>query len=104
MELWYEPTPLTMMAADVSATSIGPSYSARGAFGWRVFDRFYFGPEMTGFAFDDNYRQFRIGAHLTALKTGAFEWSAGAGWSRDSDDREGIYGRLGLLMRGNLFW
>jgi len=104
VEIWYEPAPATMVSADVSATSIGPSYSARGALGWRVFDRFYSGPEIAGFAFDDNYRQFRIGTHITALKTGAFEWSAGVGWSRDSDRREGVYGRLGLLMRGNLFW
>jgi hypothetical protein len=88
----------------MSATSIGPSYSARGALGWRLFERFYIGPEITGFSFDNSYRQLRIGAHITALTLGVFEWSAALGWSRDSDDREGIYGRLGLLMRSNLFW
>jgi hypothetical protein len=100
LELWYEPTPATMVAADVSATNIGPSYSARGAFGWRVMERFYLGPEIAAFAFDENYRQWRIGAHVTALKTDNVEWTAAIGWSGDSDDRNGIYGRLGMLMRG----
>jgi hypothetical protein len=99
-EIWYEPTATTMVAADISATSIGPSYSARGAFGWRMLDRFYLGPEIAAFAFDNNYRQWRIGAHVTALKAGAVEWSAAIGWSSDSDDRDGIYGRLGMLVRG----
>lgn len=102
LELWYEPTSTSMISADVSATSIGPSYSARAAAGWRISDSFYIGPEIAGFAFDDSYRQLRLGAHVTAFKTGAFEWSAGAGWSRDSDHREGIYGRLGLLRRFGL--
>lgn len=99
VELWYEPTADTMVSADASATSIGPSYSARAAFGWRIFDRFYLGPEIQAFAFDNDYRQFRVGAHATALKTGPVEWSAGMGWARDSDDRDGLYGRLGMILR-----
>ncbi len=102
VELWYEPTPASMLAADVSATSIGPSYSGRVAFGWRIANRLYAGPEIAGFAYDNNYRQLRIGAQITALKTGPVEWSAGFGWARDSDDRTGAYGRLGLLMRSGL--
>jgi hypothetical protein len=99
VEVWYEPSATTMIAVDASATNIGPSYSARGAFGWRVAERFYAGPEIAAFAFDNNYRQWRVGAHVTALKTGAMEWSAALGWSTDSDNRDGIYGRLGLLVR-----
>ena len=99
VELWYEPTPSTMIAADGSISTIGASYNARAAFGWRVFNRYYLGPEVHGFAAGDNYRQFRIGAHVTGLKTEWFEWSAGLGWATDSDDRHGLYGRLGLLMR-----
>jgi hypothetical protein len=99
VELWYEPTPSTMIAADGSISTIGASYSARAAFGWRVFNRYYLGPEVHGFAAGDNYRQFRVGAHVTGLKTEWFEWSAGVGWATDSDDRDGLYGKLGLLMR-----
>ena len=98
-ELWYEPTTSTMLAADALVSTIGPSYNARIAWGWRMFDRFYIGPEVQGFAAGDNYRQFRAGVHVTGLKMQMFEWSAGVGWARDSDDRDGLYGKLGLLMR-----
>ena len=99
IELWYEPTPLTMVAADASFTSVGASYSARFALGWRVLDAFYIGPEMGGFANGDDYRQFRAGIHLTGFRSGAIEWSLAGGWLTDSSDREGFYGRLGLMTR-----
>ena len=47
-ELWYEPSATTMVAADASVSTIGPSYSARLATGWRSFDLFYLGPEVAG--------------------------------------------------------
>lgn len=99
VELWYEPTPSTMVAADASVSTIGVSYNARAAFGWRIMERYYFGPEIQGFAAGSNYRQFRIGAHVTGLRTKWFEWSGSIGWTTDSDDRDGLYGKLGLLMR-----
>jgi len=37
--------------------------------------------------------------HLTGVKAGWFEWSAGGGWAMDSDERSGFYGRLGVLIR-----
>lgn len=47
VNLWFEPTPSTMVAAGASLTSIITGYSARAAYGWRVEDRFYLGPEGT---------------------------------------------------------
>jgi hypothetical protein len=99
VELWYEPTASTMLAADGSVSTIGTSYNARVAFGWRIIERYYFGPEIQGFAAGSNYRQFRVGAHVTGLKTKWFEWSGSIGWTTDSDDRDGLYGKLGMLMR-----
>jgi hypothetical protein len=96
--LWYEPTPSSMLAADASLTTIATGYSARVAYGWKLRDWFYLGPEAQTFSCT-GYRQIRLGAHLTALKTGAFEWSAAAGLSEDSDRRSGLYLRLGVLMR-----
>ena len=61
-EFWTEPTPLTMVAADASLSSVGPSYSARLAFGWKVFQLFYLGPEAQVYG-ADNYDQLRFGAH-----------------------------------------
>jgi hypothetical protein len=98
-EFWCQPTPVTMIAADASATSLGPSYSGRVALGWRLVESFYVGPEVSGFVFDKSYRQWRVGAHITALQLGDLEWSAGIGWSNDSEHREGVYGKLGLLWR-----
>lgn len=98
VDVWYEPTPSTMAAADASLTSIATSYSARIAYGWRINDWFYLGPEAQTFACD-GYRQLRFGAHLTALKTGRWEWSAAAGWSEDSSRRSSPYLRLGILTR-----
>ncbi|MGH6726891.1 MAG: cellulose biosynthesis protein BcsS [Pseudolabrys sp.] len=97
-DLWFEPTPSTMIAADASMSSIITSYSARAAFGWRLHDWFYLGPEAQTFACI-GFTQARLGIHLTGLKTGRWEWSAAAGWSTDSDHRSGTYLRLGVLTR-----
>jgi hypothetical protein len=98
IDLWFEPTSTTMFAADASLSSIAASYSARAAYGWRVSDWFYVGPEAQAFACI-GYSQFRFGTHLTGLKTGLWEWSAAAGWSSDTDRRSSPYLRLGILTR-----
>lgn len=97
-DAWYEPTSASMIAANGFVSSIGKSYSARVAYGWRMFDRFYVGPEIQALG-SDNYRQFRGGLHVTGYKTTRYEWSAAAGFSDDSDHRSGAYGRIGVLMR-----
>jgi hypothetical protein len=97
-DLWFEPTPSTMIAADASLSSIATSYSVRAAVGWRLHDWFYLGPEAQTFACI-GFTQARIGVHLTGLKTGPFEWSAAAGWSEDSDHRSSPYFRVGILTR-----
>jgi hypothetical protein len=98
-ELWHEPDNASMLAADASASTVGPSYSGRVAFGWKMLDRFYAGPEIQAFAGGTSYRQLRAGLHLTAMKTETFEWSAAGGWARDSEKRNGLYGRIGILRR-----
>ncbi len=97
-DLWYNPTPMTMLAMDGSLSSIAANQSARLAYGWRVFDAFYVGPE-TQFFGSDGYRHLRLGAHVTGFKTGNYEWSAAGGWAGDSDRRSSPYVRLGVLMR-----
>ena len=98
-ELWYEPDATTMLAADATVSSVGPSYAARLAYGWRVFEPFYVGPELAAFAHDKNYGQVRAGIHVTGVKTGTFEWTAGIGWASDSDNRNSVYGKLGVFTR-----
>jgi hypothetical protein len=98
VDLWAEPTPATMLAADTSLSSIATSHSARVALGWRVFDRFYAGPETQVYG-GDGYRQWRLGAHITSMKAGDTEWSAAGGWAVDSEGRSSLYLRLGILQR-----
>ena len=98
-ELWYEPTPATMFAADASLASIATSHSVRAAYGWRVFDElFYLGPEIQYIGAGE-YRHLRLGAHVTSMKTGIYEWTAAGGWAEDSDGRASPYLRLGMLKR-----
>lgn len=101
-EFWYEPTATTMLTGDISLATIATNNSARLAYGWRVFedilDRFYIGPEIQYFA-SDGYRHLRLGSHITGLKTGNYEWSAAAGWARDSDARSSPYVRLNFVTR-----
>jgi len=101
-EIWYEPTPATMIAADVSLSSIVTSNTARGAFGWRVLEDMlggvYVGPEIQYFG-SDGYRHLRLGAHITSLKTDDIEWSAAVGWASDSSRRTSPYVRLNLMRR-----
>jgi hypothetical protein len=97
-DLWYQPSDMMMLTASVSAATTGSNLWGRAAAGWRVLDRFWAGPEVEAFG-DHRYQELRIGLHMTALKTGALEWSAGFGYARDTDDRAGLYGRVGLLTR-----
>jgi len=99
IEFWHEPNAATMLAADATVSSIGPSYAARAAFGWRVADAFYLGPEVGGFASRDTYSQIRAGLHITGFRFAWVEWSAAAGWALDSDDRDSFYARIGLHVR-----
>jgi Cellulose biosynthesis protein BcsS len=97
-ELWSEPTPLTMIAADASLSSVGSSYSARLAVGYKVFQLFYLGPETQVYG-ADKYDQLRFGVHITSMKTEDVEWSAALGWAFDTDRHASLYARLGLLLK-----
>jgi Cellulose biosynthesis protein BcsS len=97
-DLWYQPSDHMMIAAGVSASSIGPNYWSRVATGWRLFDQVWLGPEALALG-GSNYQQFRLGVHATSFKTGPLEWSAGLGYEHGSDHRNGAYGRIGVLTR-----
>jgi hypothetical protein len=96
-EAWYEPLPNGMVTAAASLSTVGKSYWTRAAAGWRLFD-VWLGPELHAVG-DDTYHQFRVGAHVTSLRFWGREWSAGVGWVTDTDRRDGMYGRIGLLWR-----
>jgi len=97
-EVWYQPTVNTMAAVNGTLASIGPTGSVRAAVGYRVFDAMFIGPESQ-MLWCGNFQQLEVGAHITALRFAALEWSAGGGWSMDSDRRTGPYLRLGFSAR-----
>jgi hypothetical protein len=97
-DLWWEPTSSLMLQASLSGSSIDDAISMRGAAGWRLFDRFWIGPEAARSS-DYYSRQTRIGAHLTGLRTGDYEWTIAAGRIADSYQRDGVYARIGVLLR-----
>ena len=97
-DMWWEPTTRIMLTSSLSATTIGTGYSARGAAGLRLFDRFWTGPEISTSS-DEFSTQYRVGAHLTGFRTADIEWSAAAGYLTDSFNRDGIYGRIGVAVR-----
>ncbi|WP_245258254.1 cellulose biosynthesis protein BcsS [Rhodopseudomonas palustris] len=97
-ETWAQPTPQTMLAASLYATTIARGYGFRAAAGWRLIDAFWLGPELSG-SRDEFSRQTRFGVHVTGLQSGAFEWSAAIGMVSDSFGRSGTYARLATQLR-----
>jgi hypothetical protein len=97
-DIWYQPNDWLMATAAASASTVGASFWSRAALGWRLRDWAWVGPEVAALG-DHDYQQLRLGIHFTAFKTGRFEWSAGFGEVWDTDNRSGVYGRIGLLTR-----
>jgi Cellulose biosynthesis protein BcsS len=78
VELWHEPSPTTMLAADASYSSIGAGNHARLAYGWRLFEHLYVGPEVQAYITGE-YKHARAGIHMTAAKHYEHEWTAAIG-------------------------
>jgi Cellulose biosynthesis protein BcsS len=97
-DIWYQPTAATMAALSGAIASIGPTGSLRAAFGIRLFDQVFVGPEVQGI-WCGNYDEARFGAQVTALHIGTVDWSAAGGWSLTSDQRQGPYVRFGAAAR-----
>src|SRR5579862_1040081 len=97
-DVWYQPTAYGMISVNGTFASVGPTGSLRVAFGSRLFDRMFVGPE-TEEIWCGNFEEYQFGAHVTALRTGVVEWSAGSGWAFTTDHRNGPYFRLGGNVR-----
>jgi len=103
-ELWWEVTPDSLIAGDVSLSTLVTSHTARIAYGWRVThdllndENFYVGPELQYLA-ADGYGQTRIGLHVTSMRTEDIEWSLAIGYARDTDGHSSPYVRIGLAQR-----
>ncbi len=97
-DIWYQPSPATMVALDGTVASVGPTGSLRAAIGTRSFAPVFIGPEAQAI-WCAEYQEARLGAQVTAWRFDALEWNAGAGWAVDSDRRAGPYLRLGFSTR-----
>src|SRR4029077_19491161 len=98
IRVWYQPTEHLMAALCLSGSTLGTNVWGRGALGFRMIDKAWVGPEVVVYS-DEHYQQYRAGLHVTSLRTGAFEFSLGAGYVQDTDRRSGAYGRLGVVTR-----
>jgi len=97
-EVCYQPTVNTMAAVNGAIASIGPTGSLRAAVGLRGFDAMFVGPESE-MLWCGNFQELEVGAHITAFRFNALEWSAASGWAIDSDHRTGPYLRLGVSAK-----
>lgn len=97
-ETWWEPHPLFLLASSWTAYTFGHGYGARLAAGWRAFDQFWIGPEISTFS-DVFSTQYRVGLHVTGLRWQDLEWSAATGHLEDNFHRRGGYLRFGVLLR-----
>ncbi len=97
-DLWLQPTPYWMLAANASVSSISQSYWYRLAPGVRLAEIAWIGPEAQLFG-DAHYTQSRAGLHVTGLRTGPLEWAGAIGYAEDSERKRGAYVRIGVLAR-----
>ena len=87
-----------MAAVNGSIASIGPTGYVRATFGFRFLALVFIGPEMAQLWCGD-FQEMQFGAHLTALRINAVEWSIASGFALTSDQRYGPYGRVGFNVR-----
>ncbi|MDB5624503.1 MAG: hypothetical protein JWR73_305 [Tardiphaga sp.] len=96
---WWEPRDAVMLAANLSMTTIEASFFGRLATGVRIFN-VWTGPEISASS-DIFSQQYRIGAHVTGMRSGPYEFSTAAGYAFDSFGRGGAYGRFGITLRNS---
>jgi hypothetical protein len=97
-ELWTEPTAQTMVTGSAMLSTIGSAYAMRAAVGWRLYDVLYVGPELNIYG-AENYRQWRLGVHLTGLKLKNYEFQAAVGYAEDDESNNGLYVRLSVMRK-----
>lgn len=95
LDYYARPTALTMFHATGSYATTFNAYYGRVRFGFASFAGGYIGPELTALG-DDNYRQWRAGAHLSGMQFGAIQLGISAGYVHDQVRKGGLYTTLDL--------
>lgn len=94
VEIWYNPTPDTLLTTTVVASSASASLWARGAAGIRLWGKAFIGPEATVYT-TPTYRETRWGMHLTGPAIGIVNLRVSAGVMTD-DGRRSVSPYFGL--------
>jgi hypothetical protein len=89
-ELWAHPTPETLATATVIAGSARAHLWSRVSGGYAFWPGVFLGPEAAFYARDD-YREWRLGAHVTGLTWGRLNIRFSGGLLQSNDDRTGAY-------------
>src|SRR5829696_3391703 len=89
-ELWANPTPETLATATVIAGSARAHLWSRISGGYAFWPGVFLGPEAAFNARDD-YREWRLGAHVTGLTWGRLNIRFSGGLLQSNDDRTGAY-------------
>jgi hypothetical protein len=85
-ELWANPTQDTLVTATVQVGSTRGSLYGRISAGYRLWRNLYAGPEA-GIYTTETYRETKLGAHVTGLKLGIFQFRFSGGMQTQDDRR-----------------
>jgi hypothetical protein len=96
-EIWYNMTPRTWAALDITAATAFRTYSHRLRVADRTFENVSFGIEAAAFGHQESATQ-RVGAFVR-FDNGTHEVSASGGWSMPRGDAGHAYGTVQWLYR-----
>ena len=98
-ELWAHPTENTLLAATVVAGTARGHLWGRTAFGYRIWNDVFIGPEAS-LSLTETYREWRVGAHVTGLQLGRFTHGFSGGWRGEDDSpHHGAYVNISGYVR-----
>lgn len=89
-EIYANPTDYTLATAYVTYSTLHSSYYTRFKLGYALVDRVFIGPEFS-FLGDNFFRQWRVGAHITGVTLGRFQFGLSGGYLMDSKRGPGGY-------------
>ena len=96
-DFYANPTPQTMVFGLGSYSTAFQTYYTEFKGGLELFGvkELYLGPEFIAQG-NEQYDQWRVGAHVTGIKYGRAELGFGAGYLQDSRNGPGAYGKVSL--------
>jgi Cellulose biosynthesis protein BcsS len=89
-ELWAHPTPETLVTGTLIAGSARGHVWSRASAGYALRPGIFVGPEASVHA-EEDYREWRVGAHVTGLRWGPLNLRLSGGFMQTTDERPGAY-------------